>query len=1607
MIPPLPSGSQREDYKTIPDSPKRRKLDNDEQSDRVALHVRAQKEEADALLMRFQDLLLEIFEAQDQLEPDSANITSELDNNFFEFIEDVEGSNVLLTTKIHSKLQNAIKKLVVCRRFNDVSADDIKRLQKLCEPSISATQTVNLGVDGDSEDEVERWQIRLGYADNGVTAACTVIWTILGSLQDKELCPEDAIQCLPNILNNVFENCLIPVVEARSEGRSSELFRIASDSKAALARLLGQGKKLLDLVATLCVKMEGAEGAINAMENLSSKLLFAENSYNEKESVLGFQPFEMVRRTAMEALAKIFARFPDQRSYILDEILVSLEKLPQKNRAARQFKLIDGKNIQLLTALVMQLVQTTATESPQYTKSGKSTRRNTSLTNGSRRDDESEEDEESVTITQGTMQSNDVLKSVCFALNEKTTNLQSNSLQSAKHIIAYLVQRAMTSTKTDKEGNQPYRNLLDLFTQDLLSVLRSPDWPASELLLYILALHLLQISQNAESTGSAKNMALELLGWMGSAISDLRVAVPRMLSTLHDNESHDMVELERFADDHIRGSMRAEDVVAAEGPYRMALEYLHKRAINDWQLNSAQRFYLLQWSKAVCTTFAFNEMNQNETNIDPEMEQLAQLLNNMHGDPTWLDDASRFGSITTAQGRLAYSLTVLNMNFCKLFDHVLQVILNSITSDQTKIRSRSLKSVISMLEIDPSLLDRDPTIIRAIFRCASDQSPMVRDSALSLIAKCMSLKPTMEEEACKVILRCANDPTVGVRKRSIGLMKDIYLRDSRRELQAAISKSLLERASDFEDGVSSLARQTLKDLWISPLLPLMSSAEESARAQVAITEQTTLIVTTLSYGAEELALPVEAFFRRTMKESAKDLRPTTQLCKMIVANLFDRIINVPESKESPENNKTIQERTYRESLLLTLVALAKADAKFVVPEQLKALKPYVSNLSGSDDLLFFRSVVSIYRCVLPYLSSTQQSLLSEIQQDLFRTISKLPRIELNEVMACLWTIDGVLKNTERLVRLTVSALNNIHLAKVPRTGDKAFSRTTEQIKATNHLRGYIRIAGCAGKHWDLEKFPDAFRRAFPSWKGNSVAGLMVDLICPWTTVEYRESVRGVALESLGAICQSWPGQFNKVQLRKAFSKVFEEEESSEFQGIILRSFAEFFGIREGPIDATMDAENGDTDQDLGRLGGSLQASDRDQAAAFIAGHYLDSIVHVAMTRQDSHALTAIKVVASINRQGVRHPKETAGVLVALETSTNPEIVNAAYESHRMMHQQHETLFEKEYMRAVQETFIYQKNVVKDSAGATVRPFRSKLAPLFEIVTTSNAKYVKKFLGNLVSRTKFEVTALQVSDKIPEHVLFVRFVSQNLAYFEFGRMDELYHTVLQLESVVGKNGADIAQAIETKIHEVTSTTIAETQDDAIDELQATIQPDQHTDLSVLDPASLATLKPLIAAAMILTMLWEARVYLRRQYGIKEDVRRYTGKGGDAKELSKAPTKAHGVTGDRFWDNVSSVMLSLDSPDTMMKRSHEFMTLMNVDEEVKVAADDDETRDVHSASVDPDGGVGDESMGGTGSRPGKRKSTASVGGTPKKKRGRPSLKGRRQSSTNVDEEDDEWD
>ncbi|PGH26857.1 hypothetical protein AJ80_01438 [Polytolypa hystricis UAMH7299] len=1566
MVPALPSSSQPDEYVDISDRlpPKRRKLDIEEDPI-AALRLRDQKAEADIALVRLQELFQDIFEAEDELQPDTSSAEIRSSSKYFRPPNTIEDVSAVLTSESHSLLQKSIQKVKGYGRLGDIPTEYLNRVQKLCENPIIAVQSLDLRLDDHPNDDgASVWVQRLEDMRNALLAICTLLHTMSGDLGTKNLCPEDLIQAIPRVLNLTFDQCIIPAVECRPSGRDSSLFGFFAANKQILASLTSQTKRLLSLFGLFLSKVDVAEGTITATEFHCTKLIFVENAYNDRDSAIGFQKFEAVRRGAMDVLAKIFAKYPDQRAIILDEILVSLEKLPSTRQSARQFKLIDGKSIQLLSALVMQLVQTTALQKSSK-KSDKSSRRVPAA-----KHDDDDDDSESSKSDDGSDYGDTSRLPPLQRLFAQVEPLYDNAARNAQYITKFIVQRAMTSTKT---GDQPFRNILDLFTEDLISVLGSTDWPAAELLLRVLASQMVGIAEHDKSPANAKNMALELLGWMGSAISDLSSTAQHLLPSVDDGQLDLTEYLRQLYDDRSNRSLHLQDLVSEDGPYRIVLEYLEERGLGSWQLSSARGYLVAQWAKTTCNVY--NDPSDSAAG-HAVGDDLGRIIGNILSDSKWLETHSAYDSIPTQHARFAYLLLVLSTGFCKAFDTIIKVLLNSITSDQAKVRSRSLKSVIQMLERDPTLLDRDDSIMALILRCATDSSPMVRDSALSLIAKCITLRPGLEEDGCRTILACASDPTIGVRKRCIGLLRDIYAQTSRKELKLAITESLLQRIMDHENNVVVQARQVLEEMWLSPFHHTID--QDSPQTKVSLKELVELIVGSVQQ-SDGVVATLEAFLRNLLSGDTKAASSNFKVCKSIVASMFELVVDNSDSAD----------KVNVQALLQSITVFAKANAKLFTPDQLEILHPYIGHLATADDLLVFRSVVVIYRCVLPYLSTAHNTLLKDVQNDLFKSVSKLARAELNEVMACLWTINGVLQNTERLVKLTISVLKGINQAKGADFNDPS------KTDILNRVRSYIRIAGCVGKHCDLDKFENYFKQSFPSWAGGSVAGLMADFIAPFAMPQHPLSLRVMALESLGSICQTWPAQYSREQARLALTSVFKEGKP-DLENIVLKAFLEFFSIHEGRSEKLVETGESTNDNETStRLGGSLKASDNDGAAAIIAQHFLQNMLSAALAKQESYALTAIELIASINRQGLIHPKECAGVLVSLETSTNPAIAKIAFDTHKMLHEQHESMFDREYMRAVQDAFCYQRDVIGDPSGAYNRPYTAKLAPLFEIVRVSNSKYQRKFLSNLCSKVDFDVKELDVSGNPPDHLLLARFVCQNLAFFEYGQIAELLPTILRMEKIVGATGTAVAHAIDAEIFPPKVEEAIPNPEPSTEQIGA--PPPGPPSQAGVDPKKL---RQVATASAVLLILWEARSYLRRLYGINFHARQREGK-TSAKELNRAPAKVQGITGDKFWETVSRLMSCLDTPEAMFVTCREFSMLMSIDDELKVSADDDP--DAYDMIGDMDGMDTSIRGGLNGPKSTKRKSSVSGGTAPKPKKPRARLSGVKKRATT--ESDDE--
>jgi len=180
-------------------------------------------------------------------------------------------------------------------------------------------------------------------------------------------------------------------------------------------------------------------------------------------------------------------------------------------------------------------------------------------------------------------------------LSKNATFLIDHATKSAQYFIKYIIQRAQRTAKTSES---PHRQHLDMFVQDFIAVLGVPEWPAAELLLRTVFASCRNIAELPKSLAPAKNMALELLGMMGQAISDLVSNTCQAAKSLENQDSEFSGYLRQMLDDYMGGSLESNELVMWDGPYHAIVEYLESNSSDDLQIRSAHAYYLAQWAKA-------------------------------------------------------------------------------------------------------------------------------------------------------------------------------------------------------------------------------------------------------------------------------------------------------------------------------------------------------------------------------------------------------------------------------------------------------------------------------------------------------------------------------------------------------------------------------------------------------------------------------------------------------------------------------------------------------------------------------------------------------------------------------------------------------------------------------------------------------------------------------------------------------------------------------------------------------------------------------------------------------------------------------------------------
>lgn len=537
----------------------------------------------------------------------------ELESEYFEKISTIDADITVMTTDALKLLYDRVMSACATKCFSSVPVESIIQIHSLCDPLITASDQSSLF----GEEEFDSWASDLTMVESGLKAARLALTTMLEGPSDRRTTSEDLLTTIVQVVKRVLESCIFPVLAASRGDSDSGIFAYGSNHKPEISTILRLCISIQELLAKTVRKVALPDSALNAVEFLALALLVHPNSASEKDSVLGIQQFERLRRNTMDVLTNIFASRPDHQQYIVTEILNSLEKLPTTGPNARQFKSVREDPIMTVSAMFMQFIQVAATNTDgQRTKAAPAPEEEESADDG--KSDSDYDSDRPPARKVKTAKSN---KSAEIT----TRRLMANARHIAQRIASTLTERALNVTKS---GDKPFRNLLDMFVDDFCKVLGSPEWPAANLLLVPL---LVQMHRLLDT--SNRNMALSILGTMGCGIIDFKKRVRKLRQDVDMSESSLSTKLHQFAerileDDEPR--LKRSDVLGLREPYRVIIESLPDYLKisddpEDLRLLSVRGCYVSSWLDSIIQLMQKEEGATNDA-VLIELRRNVQLM---------------------------------------------------------------------------------------------------------------------------------------------------------------------------------------------------------------------------------------------------------------------------------------------------------------------------------------------------------------------------------------------------------------------------------------------------------------------------------------------------------------------------------------------------------------------------------------------------------------------------------------------------------------------------------------------------------------------------------------------------------------------------------------------------------------------------------------------------------------------------------------------------------------------------------------------------------------------------------------------------------------------
>ncbi|XP_026838706.1 nipped-B protein isoform X1 [Drosophila erecta] len=1314
--------------------------------------------------------------------------------------EDVDETIECISSKLLNSMSTDVAKLKAKQALDSIPKNKLTLLINYAMRNVYLARNYFAG----TEDEEEFVDDEVIEKLLNAMDACLLICNIYSTVSDLQFLQEDNVSHIIKFTQFQLRETIFPlhdpVYTAKSVKRTNHRKKIKSHQAQSRSLQLFYSKtvELLKVFVTLFDKCVFVDTIVLPLSTLAIEPFFVDN-------------IETLQFVCLELVTTIFRkeRYDKIRNSILGDILTSIDRLPSSKKNLRPYKLTNsGGNIQMVTALVLQLIQCATILPDSLCDNGKCS---------NKPQDGNTFDEEGKKMLQP---SQDLL---ILQKYDVAVSIGGNFLTT------FLNKCKSRSNETD------FRPLFENFIHDLLATVNKPEWPASELLLSLLGTMLVRYVSDKGIEQSIRLVSLDYLGIVAA-----RLRKDTVQSRCRVNIIDSMIKSIKLEQEKEGDVTSNSDQFELE-PEEQRTDFLQKILLDFLAVNAqeenliwdyARHFYLAQWYRDVIyqrrrisdskkgLTFRKSKIRNNrrtngeyldtsdsgscdESETDPKKKGIHCMESNnfelninifkalearkqyfinkikpfsVFGEQNHSSNQHIKTYIDYNNAQLIAQYLATKRPFSQSFDGCLKKIILVVNEPSIAVRTRAMKCLANIVEVDPLVLKRKDMQM-GVNQKFLDTAISVREAAVDLVGKFVLSNQDLIDQYYDMLSTRILDTGVSVRKRVIKILRDICLEYPDFAKIPEICVKMIRRVHD-EEGIQKLVTEVFMKMWFTPCIK-----NDKIGIQRKINHIIDVVNTAHDTGTTWLEGLLMSIFRPrdnmlksegcTQEFIKKNTEPPMDIviaCQQLADGLVDRLIEL----EDTDNSRML-------GCITTLHLLAKVRPQLLVKHAI-TIEPYLNiKCHSATAAKFICAVADILEKVVPLVNNASESFLASLEEHLMLLVVSRNQAEVTSCVSCLGALVNKITHNFKLIRDCFQKFYRV--LDVSRSQVIQGNNSVDNIYTPSFRRSLFTI-GILMRYFDFKS---------PIALGETNEGLPVSIcedvfhclmfFCRCTNQEIRKQ----ALISLGSFCVLNDGYLTRSELKNLYCEILSSiANDAGFKIICMRNIWIYLTESEMFMhNKEKEWEKQSKHEDLKEMNDVSSGM-----ASRIIQLYLEEILECFLNRDDTVRLWAVKVIQIVLRQGLVHPVRMVPYLICLSTDHRIESAHRADALLKDIDKTYSGFVNMKVQFGLQLCFKLQKVLQINDRGKMeiIRGYANR-GP--DNTTTA----LNDFLYTLLRTTKPQRRALvqTVTKQFDDQKTSLQqmlYIADNLAYFPYVVQDEPLYLIHQIDLLISMAGTHL-------------------------------------------------------------------------------------------------------------------------------------------------------------------------------------------------------------------------